>query len=84
MIKELKSLTSNSKDNQLNLRDFEKYPNLLKNHQNYKFKDLLSDKQEMKDFMKWFEKSNELIDEKKITDVKKFQEKQVVISAAFN
>lgn len=39
------------------MRDYDLYPNLLKAHQTHKFRDLLSDKQELKDFLKWFQTS---------------------------
>jgi hypothetical protein len=52
VIKELRN--TESKENNANMRDLDLYPNLLKAHQTHKFKELLSDKQELKDFLKWF------------------------------
>lgn len=68
----------------MNFRDYQLYPNSMKNHLSHKFKDLLSDKQEMRDFLQWFNGSCQLIEQKDIPEVKKFHEKQIMISSGFS
>jgi hypothetical protein len=66
------------------MRDLSLYPSLLKHHQTHKFKELLSDKQEMRDFVAWFGDSMAMIDQNGgKSEVKRFRDKQIVISAAF-
>jgi len=73
-----------SKENSLNSRDFKLYPNSGKSQLSHKFKDLLSDKQELKDFLHWLNSSISLIQEKDASEIKKFQEKQIIISSGFS
>lgn len=58
------------------------YPTLLKQTSN-KFKDILSEKQEIKDFILWFEQQYENIEKSKDSNSKKFKDKQTLIAAGF-
>ena len=84
VIKELKSAEGTLGGKDANMRDLSLYPSLLKHHQTHKFKELLSDKQEMRDFVAWFGDSMAMIDQNGgKSEVKRFRDKQIVISAAF-
>ena len=49
-----------------------------------KFRDLVSDKQEIKDFLSWFEEKDKEIERKNLPSSKKFHFRQSLIASAFN
>lgn len=50
---------------------------------NGRYKEMLSEKQEVKDFILWFEAQYQLIDKNNSSPVQKFQDKQTLIAAGF-
>jgi hypothetical protein len=70
------------RDKQVNQRNYELYPSLLKNGTG-KYKEMLSEKQEVRDFILWFEGQFQVIEESPDPATKKFQDKQTIIAAGF-
>ena len=68
---------------QVNNRNYEMYPNLMVNNFKGKYKEMLSEKKEIKDFVVWFENELEGIERNKDTQSKKFKDKQTLIAAGF-
>lgn len=75
-------INQSEKEKLLNQRNYDMYPTLLKQTNN-KFKDILSEKQEIKDFIMWFEQQYQNIEKNKDSKSKKFKDKQTLIAAGF-
>lgn len=70
------------RDKQVNQRDYELYPTLLRSGST-RYKEMLSEKQEIRDFILWFEGQFEAIEKGNSGAAKKFQDKQTLIAAGF-
>lgn len=70
-------------DKQINQRNYDLYPNLLKQPKT-RYKEMLSEKQEIKDFVLWFETQMQAIDRSQDPYPIKFQHKQTLLAAGFS
>ena len=80
LIDQMKSVVQESG---VNKRNYDLYPSMRQKYAS-KFRDLISDKQEIKDFMTWFEEKDKEIQRKNIKESKKFHFRQSLIASGFN
>ena len=80
LIDQMKSVVQ---ENSVNKRNYDLYPSMRQKYA-AKFRDLISDKQEIKDFMNWFEEKDKEIQRKNIKESKKFHFRQSLIASGFN
>lgn len=70
-------------EKQINQRNYDLYPTLLKQSKP-RYKEMLSEKQEIKDFVVWFETQMQAIERSPDVFSKKFQDKQTLLAAGFS
>jgi hypothetical protein len=79
----INQLSQAQNERQINQRNYDLYPNLLKQPK-ARYKEMLSEKQEIKDFVLWFEGQMQAIDKSNEPSARKFENKQTLIAAGFS
>lgn len=79
----LKEIKNTPKDLGANHRNYNAHPSLTQKYGS-KFRTLISDKQEIKDFMDWFRTKEREIEQKECALSRKFHLKQSLIAAGFH
>lgn len=78
----LNQLAQTQSQAHINQRNYDLYPNLLKQPK-ARYKEMLSEKQEINDFVLWFQGQMMAIDKSSDPFARKFENKQTLIAAGF-